>query len=480
MIFTSLCLAVATLGGPYSLGHTSVAWADPARGNQVVTAEVWYPADVAGNNVPIADAPGNGFPVVAFGHGFLMPTAGYQYLWEALVPAGYVMALPTTGGGLSPDHNEFALDLAFLVSRLEQEAATPGSLFEGEISQLGAVGGHSMGGGASVLAAASAPNLEAVFNLAAADTTPSAVVAATGVLQSSLMLAGSNDCVTPIAQHQGPIHAALVSNCKHLVVLNGASHCQFAAPDFFCTFGETCSAAISELQQQALTAALVLSWLDAILLADGSAWDEWQALLGDPAVLSVNGFCNPGPLNYCSADGGDQVGCTNCPCMNNAPAGATGGCLNSAASSARLIASGDTSVSLLPGSTDDLRFAASGVPATAFCILNSGDGVAPGNIANPCFGLNSGVQATAFDGLRCAIVNTRRHGGRSADGNGEVGVTNNPWGGEGGPAVGLAVAGGGFVSGQTRYFQFINRDNPLLGCMRGLNTSQAVEVTFTP
>lgn len=97
-----------------------------------------------------------------------------------------------------------------------------------------------------------------------------------------------------------------------------------------------------------------------------------------------------------------------------------------------------------------------------------------------CFGLSSGAQAMQFDGLRCAIVNTRRHGGRLSDSNGDVGVTNDPWGGEGGPPVGIAVAGAGFAAGQTRYFQVINRDDPLLSCMRGLNTSQAVEVVFSP
>lgn len=55
-----------------------------------------------------------------------------------------------------------------------------------------------------------------------------------------------------------------------------------------------------------------------------------------------------------------------------------------------------------------------------------------------------------------------------------------PWGGEGGSPVGIAVAGGGFVSGHTRYFQVVNRDDPLAVCMRGLNTSQAAQVTFTP
>lgn len=182
----------------------------------------------------------------------------------------------------------------------------------------------------------------------------------------------------------------------------------------------------------------------------------------------------------CNGDGGDQMGCTNCPCMNNATPGTIGGCLNSAGSSLRLAATGNPSVTLPSGDSTDLRFAVSGAPAGAFCILNSGDGLAPANMANPCFGLSSGAQALQFDGLRCAIINTRRHGGRSADGNGDVGATNSPWGGEGGPPVGIANAGGGFAAGQTRFFQIINRDDPLAVCMRALNTSQSVEVTFTP
>lgn len=188
----------------------------------------------------------------------------------------------------------------------------------------------------------------------------------------------------------------------------------------------------------------------------------------------------PVGIDNCSGDGGNQMGCTNCPCMNSAPMGTVGGCLNSAGTSARLSAGGDTSVSLPSGSVTDLRFSLTGAPPTAFGVLNSGDNVAPANMANPCFGLNSGIQSMLFDGLRCAIGSTRRHGGRSADGNGDVGVTNNPWGGEGAPPAGIAQAGGGFASGQTRHFQVTHRDDPLLGCMRGLNTTQAVEITFTP
>ncbi len=211
--------------------------------------------------------------------------------------------------------------------------------------------------------------------------------------------------------------------------------------------------------------------------ANGDGSDNSSLEAGAAYVFLIT----PPPFpEFCNGDGGNQLGCTNCPCMNNAAPGSIGGCLNSAGTPAQLIASGDPSVSLPFGALTDLRFSLAGAPPSAFCILNSGNGVAPGGMANPCFGLNSGIQAMQFDGLRCAIMSTRRHGGRSANVNGEVGVTNSPWGGEGGPNVSIAQAGPGFVAGQTRFFQVINRDDPLASCMRGLNTSQAIEITFTP
>lgn len=159
--------------------------------------------------------------------------------------------------------------------------------------------------------------------------------------------------------------------------------------------------------------------------------------------------------------------------------GTIGGCLNSVVTSAHLSATGDHSVSLPIGDMTDLRFALDGAPGGASCILNSGDALANTNRISPYFGLGSGTQALVFDGLRCAATNTARHGGRSADTNGDVGVTNNPWGGEGGPTEGIADMGS-FVPGQTKYFQAIVRDDPLASCGRGLNTSQAAMITFAP
>lgn len=237
-------------------------------------------------------------------------------------------------------------------------------------------------------------------------------------------------------------------------------------------------------------------------LQDNGGLTATHALLtGSPALNAADpmtsiatdqrGFPRPGAASAdigafeaqdvrCNGDGGDQLGCTACPCMNEAPPGTIGGCLNSSGMSTRLLVSGSASVSLPSGSVDDLRFALRGAPAQALCVLQSGSALAPNNAMNPCFGTGAGVQSILLDGLRCAVVATRRHGGRASDVQGEVGDTNAPWGGEGAPPAGLANAGGGFVAGQTRYFQVTHRDDAMQVCMRGLNTSQAIGITFQP
>jgi len=244
----------------------------------------------------------------------------------------------------------------------------------------------------------------------------------------------------------------------------------------------------------------------------GSDDDKWNIYMtGGTASIQIAiagnplfGFDLPGtPWNYgldnvcysldlvapdhCNGDGGNQLGCTNCPCGNNATPGTIGGCLNSSGGSTRIFATGDTSVSLPAGTTTttDLRFSLSGAQPGAFCVMLSGDAIAPTNAMNMCVGLNSGVQSLDRDSLRCAVMNIRRHGGRSANAMGEVGQViaatgpQRPWGGEAQPHGGI-YAQGGFVAGQTRYFQVTHRDDIAAVCMRGLNSSQAIEITFAP
>ncbi len=179
----------------------------------------------------------------------------------------------------------------------------------------------------------------------------------------------------------------------------------------------------------------------------------------------------------CNGDGGDGLGCTDCPCSNNTVPGTVGGCLNTFGLSARLHGSGTDSVA-----GGDLRFEATNAPPSGFTVLVSGSTLAPNGPANPCFGLGSGVRSAYLDGLRCAVGLVQRHGGRASAPDGSVGVTTPGWGPPNGPGLNSGgIAGhGGFVPGQTRHFQVFYRDLLGAACNTGLNTTQAVSLTFTP
>ena len=181
-------------------------------------------------------------------------------------------------------------------------------------------------------------------------------------------------------------------------------------------------------------------------------------------ILGVTG------TSFCSGDGGDQMGCTDCPCANNAPVDTVGGCLNSVNSSAQLIPSGSASVSAA-----DLRFEVTGLPPSNMACLISGTTRAPANMASPCFGLDSGFQTALMDGLRCTVQGLQRHGARISDASGAIGQATSAWGMPDGFFNFSA-----FVAGRTSHFQLIYRDDDTVTCMTGQNSSQGVSIDFAP
>jgi predicted dienelactone hydrolase len=294
----------------YQIGHRVVTYQDPARGNRSIATDIYYPADTAGNNVPVSAPPPGGFPVVAFGHGFTMGSNVYGFV-EDLAADGYVVILPATETGLAPNHTNFGEDLAYLVNRLKTEGATPASFLFGAVAAKGAVGGHSMGGGASYLGALGDAGIDAVFGFAAANTNPSAISAAAGVTVPTLVLAAGNDCVAPPDDHQIPIYQASASSCAAYVEIDGASHCQFNDYNFTCDLGEFCSASIPRGTQHALTIALLRPWLDAVLKNAPFAWDEFQAEIAAHPAYIVAQDCPVAPEPACSNgidDDGDGLG----------------------------------------------------------------------------------------------------------------------------------------------------------------------------
>ena len=295
---TLLCLALGALRAqPYAIGSVNLTFTDPSRGGRAIPCEVFYPAATAGANVPVS--PG-AFPVLAFGHGFVMAVGAYGNLQEAYVSEGFILVLPTTEGSFAPSHGDFGLDLAFAIASMRTEGAALASPFFGHIFSTSAVMGHSMGGGASFLAAAGSSEITTLVNYAAAETNPSAIAAAGNAAMPTLIFSGSADCVVPAAGNQQDMYTASASTCKAFVSITGAGHCQFANNSFTCALGElTCGGpgTLTRAQQQDVAQDLTLLWLKRYLKDDpnaGTAFADSLAL--STRITSQSTFTDCPPI----------------------------------------------------------------------------------------------------------------------------------------------------------------------------------------
>ena len=270
-----LLLAVSLLplisaAQPYLIGNRSITFFDASRNRNIAT-NLYYPGETAGSNAAVLSGE---WPVLVIGHGFVMGTDAYANLWNHFVPRGYIVALPTTEGGFAPNHGNFGLDIAFVATALQAANDDGASPFFQRVAPTSALMGHSMGGGASFLGAADNTAITTVVNFAAAETNPSAVAACAQVQVPTLVFAGSNDCVTPIPQHQQPMYDALTVPCRAFVSITGGGHCYFAESNFNCSFGElTCTPApaISRAEQHDAVNDLASLWLDHFLKGDEPA-----------------------------------------------------------------------------------------------------------------------------------------------------------------------------------------------------------------
>lgn len=233
-----LCFTFLTsTGQQFQVGKRSQTFTDPSRNNRQIDTDLFYPANTNGTNVPIA-AGISRFPIIVFGHGFVIGTASYTWLADSLVKYGYIVALPATEGGILPSHDNFGKDISFVSGAIASLGNDAGSFLFQRVIPKAAVGGHSMGGGCSFLAASgNQAVIQALFNFAAAETNPSATAAAVLINKPSLLFSGSNDCIVPPATQQA-MYANLTSTCKTYINITGATHCQFADNNFVCTLGQ--------------------------------------------------------------------------------------------------------------------------------------------------------------------------------------------------------------------------------------------------
>lgn len=246
-----LLLLCALIGGTaiaQQVGQTTIVFNDPTRfggfgigggpGRQILT-EIYYPAATNGYNVAVK--PGQ-YPVVVFGHGFVMRWDAYEWLYTALARQGYIVALPRTEGEILPNHEDFAKDLAIVAARMQAENTRVGSRFNNRVAPATAVGGHSMGGKAAVLSDKyQTIPIQAYFNFSPANGVGNGnmFTDAANLTEPFLVITGSFDKVAPPATESRPLYQALASGCKTYLNLKGGYHCQFNNFNLNCHTGET-------------------------------------------------------------------------------------------------------------------------------------------------------------------------------------------------------------------------------------------------
>lgn len=289
-----LVMANEVAAQPYAIGHITATFIDSARSNRSVPVEIYYPADVAGDNAAFATSITGKVPAIAFGHGFVMAWSAYQNIWEAVVPAGYIIAFPKTEGTFSPSHDAFGKDLSFVLKELGKLGNTSTSILYNKVDTMTCVMGHSMGGGAAHLAAAANSSIKAIATLAPAETTPSAIAAAGAINANTLVIAGQNDCVTPPATNQLPMYDATPAGCKHYISITGGSHCLMAETNTACSFGEsscTPTPTIDRTTQHTIINRYLIPWLNSRLKNDCTSGSLFDATLASATDVTHQKNC---------------------------------------------------------------------------------------------------------------------------------------------------------------------------------------------
>ncbi len=287
-VLLSLLSGITETAHAFQIGHITATFIDSSRSNRPVATEIYYPSDVAGDNVAFSAAITGKVPAISFGHGFVMTYDAYFNIRNAVVAQGYIIAFPKTEGTLSPSHLDFGKDLAFVLKSVLKLGSTTSSLLYNKVDTMNCVMGHSMGAGAAFLAAASDNTIKSMVTFAAAETTPSAVSAASSVTAPGLVFAGVNDCVAPPATNQSLMYNSLASACKQYIGIIGGSHCQMADASATCSFGEaTCTPTptISRAFQQAVIDTYLVPWLNYHLKGDCVSGNHFDTkLVADAAI----------------------------------------------------------------------------------------------------------------------------------------------------------------------------------------------------
>jgi len=239
---------------------------DPERSNRTVTAKICMPPATSAEKQ---------WPLYVFGHGFDCAPESYAYFCEVAVTALVYEYSPVA---IDLNTASLAKDASFLAEALPLSAEDSSSPLHGKLDGSVFLGGHSMGGGTSVLAAAQPSERKADGMVVFAPglyTIPSANPYLKDVSLPTLIVSGADDCgPNALPKQSQPAYDGLSSAVKFLVVLKGANHCQWAQATSGVCGGQECGhLKPGEQRRQGMLLA------EAFFEASREGWDSLEGFL---------------------------------------------------------------------------------------------------------------------------------------------------------------------------------------------------------
>lgn len=207
---------------PSALHHPTFEYLSHLGPHRVASG-VLDPAGVPGS--VYAPVSGRDLPVIGLAHGWLQPVRRYRDTMRYLASWGFVVVAPATERGPIPSYSGLGADLSRALRAVANSSLAGGVLTVSD-KKFGVLG-HSVGGGAAVLAAAGDAGIKAVVAVTPAASKP-ALRAAGNVLAPGLILVGKYDAMSDAAGEAlarswaGPVQLREVKGAKHFGLSEGS------------------------------------------------------------------------------------------------------------------------------------------------------------------------------------------------------------------------------------------------------------------
>eukprot|EP01084_Bolivina_argentea_P256576 432028_1 len=180
------------------------------------------------------------YPIIVFNHGWTCKNTWYDYVWQQMVPRGYIVAMPGDDETDIPTENifEYSAGQRYVLDWIKIDCPKDSSCPIKDIlgNKYGA-SGHSMGGGATILSIANYPvkydstyYFDAAFTLSGCNPNNKVLQSCKDIVKPVFFLTGSHDCICPPDKYADKYYKEVPSNkgsCKYLGDITNGTHCNF-------------------------------------------------------------------------------------------------------------------------------------------------------------------------------------------------------------------------------------------------------------